>query len=326
MSSEISTIDERSASTGVAEADRNKAYPRMASGIVFGIVAAIAFGTNPLFAKPLYSLGFSVDSVLLLRFLPATILMGFIAKFRCRTLRVTKYELLWSVIAGIFFCLSSLTLFMSYRDIDVGVAATLLFVYPVIVAVISGVIFRETIPLRVFIALSLSIGGVALLCRSSGEARITWRGVLLSLSAAVFYSGYLIWIARSPARKMVPEKLTFYALLTCLIFYFLRLKCGLAMEGAFSARACYNIAGLSLISAALSLACASEALQRSGAMVTSVLGALEPLTAVFFGWMVFHESITAKIMTGIMLILLAVVVVACNPPQYMHPKNGKHLS
>ena len=110
------------------------ARSRMTGGVLFGIAAAVAFGTNPLFAKPLFECNFDVDTVLTVRFLPATILMGFLTCLRGARLKATRGELAVSAVAGLLFCVTSQTLFLSYRDIDVGVAATLLFVYPVIVA------------------------------------------------------------------------------------------------------------------------------------------------------------------------------------------------
>jgi drug/metabolite transporter (DMT)-like permease len=47
-----------------------------------------------------------------------------------------------------------------------------------------------------------------------------------------------------------------------------------------------------------------------GSTATAILGALEPLTAVLIGLLVFNEPFTAYLAIGIVLILAAVVIIA----------------
>ena len=43
-----------------------------------------------------------------------------------------------------------------------------------------------------------------------------------------------------------------------------------------------------------------------GPTLSAIIGALEPVTAVFFGVLVFHEHLSLRIAAGIVLILMAV--------------------
>ena len=52
-----------------------------------------------------------------------------------------------------------------------------------------------------------------------------------------------------------------------------------------------------------------RAVHEVGATPTAIMGALEPLTAVAIGVMVFGESLTFKLMVGIVLILSAVLLI-----------------
>lgn len=98
---------------------------------------------NPLFALPLYKEGLSADSVLFYRYSMAVAMLGVIMKFTKQSFALKRRELLPLVIGGLLFSGSSLFLFLSYRHMDAGIASTILFVYPVMVAVIMALFFHE---------------------------------------------------------------------------------------------------------------------------------------------------------------------------------------
>ena len=115
-------------------------------GFIYGAIAAASYGMNPLFALPLYAAGMNVDTVLFYRYFFATIVLGILMKMQHQSFALHKADVLPLVIMGLLFSFSSLLLFMSYNYMDAGIASTILFVYPVMVAVIMGIFFKEKIP------------------------------------------------------------------------------------------------------------------------------------------------------------------------------------
>ena len=105
-------------------------------GFIYGAIAAASYGMNPLFALPLYAVGMSVDTVLFYRYALAAIVLGILMKLQGQPFALRKADIVPSVITGLLFSFSSLLLFMSYNYMDAGIASTILFVYPVMVAVI----------------------------------------------------------------------------------------------------------------------------------------------------------------------------------------------
>ncbi|MDD3586076.1 MAG: DMT family transporter [Thermoguttaceae bacterium] len=286
------------------------------SGVVFAIIAAVTYGMNPLFALPLYANGFDVDSVLFVRYLPATILLGLLVKLRKQHFRLTRKELGGCIICGLLFACTSCFLFLSYTKMDAGIASTLLFVYPMMVVPIMAIGFRERITSSVVFCILLSCIGVGLLCRTSAGGFLSLIGIIYVLLSALSYGVYLVTVNRLSCVKSIdPVKLTFYVVFFCLLFFFARIHAGWGFQGSFSPFVALNIAGLSLISTATSIGFTSLALPRLGATGTSIIGALEPLTAVFFGVTVFHETLTPRIACGIVLILASVVLIALKQPQ-----------
>ena len=64
-------------------------------------------------------------------------------KLQGQSFTLRKADILPLVIMGLLFSFSSLLLFMSYNYMDAGIASTILFVYPVMVAVIMGVFSKR---------------------------------------------------------------------------------------------------------------------------------------------------------------------------------------
>ena len=78
---------------------------------------------------------------------------------------------------------------------------------------------------------------------------------------------------------------------------------------ATGAQTWLNILGLALPATAISNITLVKAIKYIGPTLTSIFGALEPLTAVAIGCLVFKESFTPGTGLGILLILTAVTVV-----------------
>lgn len=96
-------------------------------GYAAGIITGVTYGLNPLFAKPLLSMGVSVDTMLSIRYLLAVVILGVWLLFRHETFRVNKAQLLRLCLLGILFALSSMLLFQSYNYIPAGLATTIVF-------------------------------------------------------------------------------------------------------------------------------------------------------------------------------------------------------
>lgn len=107
-------------------------------GTLCGIGAAVSYGLNPLGALPMYDAGVNTNSVLFYRYVLAVAILAIMLGARRKSLAITLREAMVLAPLGVLFAMSSVTLFYSFRFMDAGVACTLLFVYPVMVAVIMA--------------------------------------------------------------------------------------------------------------------------------------------------------------------------------------------
>lgn len=280
-------------------------------GYIYGAVAAATYGMNPLFALPLYSVGMDPDSVLFIRYLLAIAILGIMIKARGRNFKIETGEIAPLAAVGILFAISSISLFSSYNYMDAGIASTLLFVYPIIVALIMAIFFKERISLQTAVCMGISLVGIALLYRGSDGSTLSWTGTLLVFTSALSYSVYIVMINKSRLKGMPTVKLNFYML----IFGWIILAARVLLKGELNtppAEQWYMwgcMLALALLPTAISLICTTKAVQYVGSTPTAILGVLEPVTAVFFGVTLFSESLNLRNWIGLVLIIAAVTVV-----------------
>lgn len=78
------------------------------------------------------------------------------------------------------------------------------------------------------------------------------------------------------------------------------------MTGLESGMAWINLIGLAVLPTIVSTATLAIATRNIGATKASVLGVFEPITAILVGTVVFGESLTSNIITGILISVVAV--------------------
>ena len=288
-------------------------HSRRLTGVLCAIGAAVCYGTNPLGALNLYAEGMNTPSVLFYRFGLAwviiAVVMGVKSLRHSEHLRVTWRDFATLSALGVLFIFSSLTLYLSFHLMPAGIASTVLFTYPVMTAAIMSLCFHERLRATTVLAIVLSLVGVLLLYWGDTEGALNTKGVVLVLVSALTYALYIIVVDRSPL-AMSSFKINFYVLFYC--------AAGMALFAAVSGqaimlppspRAWLWVGWLAVVPAIMALVMMVYAAKYLGSTPTAILGALEPATAVLIGVLVFGEPFTLRLLSGMVLILVAVVVV-----------------
>ena len=278
-------------------------------GTLCGIGAAICYGTNPLGAR-LYDEGMTPSSVLFWRFGLAWVIIAAVMLCRKEKLRVSKQEFATLSGLGLLFLASSLTLYASFQLMAVGVASTLLFVYPVLTAAIMAIFFKEKLTWQTVTAIVLSFIGVMLLYWTPDGGRLSAWGVVLVLLSALTYAVYIIVMNRARL-AMSSFKINFYVLIYCTLGNMLVSLCsGHGLQVPSNAISWFYVGWLAVVPAILALVMMVYAAKYIGSTPTAIMGALEPLTAVLIGIFLFGEAFTVCLAFGILLIFSAVILIA----------------
>ncbi len=281
------------------------------TGALYGAAAAACYGMNPLFALPLLAAGIGVNSVLFYRYVLAVLIFGLWIKFVKKIpLKINRTEFLSLFAMGLLFSFSSLTLFMSYNFMDAGIASTLLFIYPVIVAVLMAIFFKERLSTSAILSIILTTLGIALLYKGKDGQDLNFIGVLLVFISSLTYALYIIGVKNIKTLKHInTAKLSFYVMLFGLLVYIFNLKFCTELQIINKPVLWLSAFALSILPTIVSLEAMTISIKLIGSTSAAVLGALEPVTAIFFGVVVFHEQLTPRIIVGIITILTAVLMI-----------------
>ncbi len=278
-------------------------------GYLLGIIAAATYGMNPLFALPLYQDGVDTDSVLFFRYLFAILIVGTMTKMRGRSLKLSREEIWPLAMMGFLAAFSSLTLFMSYHYMAAGIASTILFVYPILVALIMVAFFKEKLTLQTVLCIILALSGIGLLYKNEQGDTLDATGIAFVMASALSYAVYIVGANRPALRRIPTVKLTFYVLVFGFLLFIATTRGGTALVLPQKWYLWFNFFALALFPTAVSFFCTTLAVHYIGSTPTAILGALEPVVAVIFGVTLFGEPFTQRIMIGIIVIIVAVTLV-----------------
>lgn len=280
-------------------------------GFLFAALSAICYGTNPLGALNLYAQGYSPESVLFYRFFTAALLLFAVVLAKGSHFKISLKEFGALVMFGFLFAVSSLTYYASFKYMDAGLASTLLFLYPLEVSVLMAVFFKERIGLWTVVSIAVSMSGVALLYRGGDGVALSTAGLALVFASSLSYAIYMV-LANRVNLQMGSVKMTFYAICFCLVFLLLySVIFGSGFPPLFTQASSWGWGFmLGLVPTVLSLIFMVKAVKIIGSTPTAILGALEPVTAVAIGVLVFGEILTGRLVAGIILILGSTVLIA----------------
>ena len=277
-------------------------------GYPAGIITGITYGLNPLFAKPLMNAGASTEAILLFRYGIAVILLGAYLLLKKENFRITLKQAGVLLSLGLLYTASSTFLFEAYKYIASGLATTLVFLFPAMVAIIM--VFLKVVPSwPVWLSIAATFAGVMIMTGGAGTEKVNPLGVWFSIASAFVYALFIVIINRSKVISSIPNSLlTFYALLTGTFFFIGRcLFSGADLTaGLDGGMAWCNLIGLAVLPTIVSTASLAVATRNIGATKASVLGVFEPITAILVGTLVFGEALTPNIIAGILISIVAV--------------------
>lgn len=284
-------------------------------GFLYGIVASSTFGLLPLFTLPVMGEGLTTFSILSYRMLFASILVAVLMLIGRVSFATNLKELRWFAALGFLYYGSAALLFQAYGGMASGLATTLHFMYPVSVTIIMALVYKQRPSVVTICAIILSLVGVALLClRESSTGVSSLLSVFLVLLSGVCYAVYLVLVSTvRRINQQNSQKLTFYVLMFSGAFFMLSTLQGGGLQIIPSASAGINLLLMATLPTLLSNLALVRSVKNIGSTLTSVLGAMEPLTAIIVGILVFDESLRGLMVVGIILILVSVSLIVLSP-------------
>ena len=277
-------------------------------GYLFALISALTYGMIPLFMIPLKKWGFfSVDTALFYRFLIAAILiLGYLVFYQKESVKINLKEGIIFSILGLFYALSAEFLFIAYDFLSPGIASTIFFIYPIMVALILGIFFKEKITLATTISLVIVVVGVGLLSIKD-NFEINYIGLFISLLGALMYALYMIIVNKTKINTS-GVKVSFYSMVFASLFFLVKtLVLGNSVVIP-SLEIGTHLALFALITTALSVVSLVYAIKFIGSTPTAIMGAVEPVVAVMISVGLFGEALTFSLIAGVIIIISGVLI------------------
>lgn len=278
-------------------------------GYILAALSAALYGTNPAFAVPLYKLGMNAISVLVFRYLLCLPLLAIAITWAGEGFGLKRNEIIPVISLGIIMAISSLTMYESYNYMHPGVASTLLFMYPILTALIMTFFFHERFRFMTGVSLAIMSVGLYLLMINSSGVTLNFTGVILVVISSLSYAVYLVFVKVSKTAKLVPTlKSLFYQLLSGGAVFATIASVLEHLATPSGTIAWLDTLGIALLPTVISLLCTMKAIKFIGPTPTAIFGALEPVTAVILSMIVLGEAISLREAIGGTLIIVATLV------------------
>ncbi len=279
-------------------------------GWACGIIAAATYGTNPLFSLKLLAAGLDIQSILFYRFAVAALLLGLFIVARGKSLIVSRRVAVPMIAAGVVFGMSSHMLYESFLYMDAGIACSILFVYPILVAVIMALFFHERASILTYCCIALALAGIAMLYKGDGNTTLNATGMVCVLVSSLCYALYIVGVDHSSLSTVPSARMTFWVLVVGAFMFFVMAGCGFNLHLPGTSPSVWaNIIGIAVVPTVVPILFINVSIKIIGPTYSAIVGALEPVTAIIIGVTVFGETLTVRVVLGALMIFTAVTVI-----------------
>jgi drug/metabolite transporter (DMT)-like permease len=298
---------------------------RRAVGVLLVVVSACSFGSGALFAKPVYSVGLDWLTLLAWRFAIGAALAWtwlLISADRRAALRRTSGRVVAGAVSlGLVYSVNSSTYFAALETVPASLAALIVYIYPVLVAVLTLRIGQPLRGRRPWIALGVASIGAAFAVGGIDAAHVPpISGILLAIASPIVYSGWIVMSARlggerrdragdgqtgvSPAVAGALMMTT-----TAAVFWAISLVSGHRLAPAdIPGSAWGGIVGIGVVSTFIAIQTFYAGARRVGAAQAALISTIEPVYTITLAAILFGETLTLIQTAGAALILGAVIV------------------
>ncbi|QHC84207.1 hypothetical protein AS589_05085 [Empedobacter brevis] len=277
-------------------------------GYAYGLISSISYGLIPLFILPIKQANFSIDTTLFYRFFFSALIVGVYLFAKKQSFRVYSKQIPVLIVLGLLYGISADALFLGYDYLSAGIASTLLFVYPLIVAIIMVVFFKERITISTIAAIAFVLAGIFLLSFKDGQFKLNPIGLGIVFISALGYGLYIITVNKSSVREIKGFTLSFYSFLFTTIYYAIKM---LIQKESFilpSLELTFNFFTFAFVTTVISSIALIFAIKNIGSTATSILGASEPVVAVAVSVIIFGENFSMSLALGIFMIIFGVTL------------------
>lgn len=277
------------------------------TGIFFTILSAVIYGFAPTLTKILFENGMNTATFMFFRSLFSIPLL--MVEMRVEKLNIhCQPKMLKNVIKIAFFgtMMTMALLSSSYNYISVGSATTLHFTYPVIVAILCRIFYKEKLSREKISVLAIAAAGVV--CFFDRNTNQNQIGIFMALGSGLTYAYYMMEADKKGIKDLNPLVFNFYvSLVICVSYLVLHLITG-TIDFTIDGRMMIIL----VVSAILYFGLANRffllGIKYLGASQAAIFSLFEPITSILFGGWILKENVQFRQILGCFVIALAILL------------------
>lgn len=279
-------------------------------GIVYVIISGISFGVIPILAKLAYNQGANAINTLALRFVFSSVFLYLYIRYKNISIKISKEQLKIIVLLSLFgYSMTSIFLFISYNYISSGIATMILYSYPVMVMILSVIIYKEKFQMKKFLYLMLTTLGVGIMLNVK-EGQVSFVGIILVLLSALSYAIYVIGCANEKIKDLNSFTMTFYiTVITAGVDIFLGFITK-SFHTSITFLGIVYIIILAIVSTIIGFITFLKGVKVIGPTNASIFSCSEPIVSLVLGVIVLKESINLGIVVGSIIIITVMIFMA----------------
>ena len=306
--------------TVIAGAGPRLRRPLVGYGMV--LVAAALFGVNGSVAKVALSSGMSSLRLTEARCAGACLGLMLIALVRSSAaLRISRAEVLRLAVFGVCgVALVQLFYFLAIHRLAIGIALLIQYLGPLLVAIYARTLGHERVRRRIWVALALSLTGLALMVELWQGVALDGLGVVFALISAVIFAAYLL-LAEYEVGLRDPVSLMAWGFFFATVFWTIvqpwwsfpagRVAKTVSLQGRLAdwhlpvwALVLWVVVLGSIVPFVLIVA----ALRHVSATRVGIAAMLEPVVATVVAWAWLRETLTPVQLAGAGVVLAAILL------------------
>jgi drug/metabolite transporter (DMT)-like permease len=283
-------------------------------------VAATLFGINGPISKVALSSGLSSLRLTEARSAGACIALTLIAiAWKPSSLRVERRDIPRLAIFGVVgVAFVQLFYFLSIHRLPVGIALLIQYIGPVLVAIWARMFGHEHVRRRIWLALALSLTGLALMVELWSGVELDGLGVTYALIAAAVFAMYLL-LAEHEVRRREPIPLLAWGFFFAVLFWTIvqpwwsfpakATARTVSLQGHLSAHhlpVWALVLWVIVLGSAVPFALIVGALRHISATQVGITAMLEPVVATVVAWVWLRESLSAAQLVGAAVVLCGI--------------------
>lgn len=279
----------------------------MLHGLFFAIISAACFGSMAILVKLGYDAGMSGGEMMQFRFVFAVVLFGIYLALKDRSLlRISRAGLGKCAFLGmVVYWLQTTCFVKGLATIPASTAALVLYVHPVVVALLSAIFLKMKIDRFVMLTLTLVMGGCCLVFYDAFLKAVDPVGLMYATGAMAFFSCYLV-LVQVLLKNLKPFTATFYVMLFAATAF--------SLTGTPSAWLTMNIEqfglglALGIFPGVLAVSFLYLSIEKVGSAYACIFSSIEPIVTLAAAAFFLGENVVLLQMGGALLIILGIVI------------------